>query len=65
MCLCVWNNLSMERDKGLHQGVEIMGGLGRVLVGGDRNLTANEVQQSRAAELKGEKEALGLNMAIC
>lgn len=34
MCLCVWNNLSMERDKGLHQGVQIMGGLGRVLVGG-------------------------------
>lgn len=33
-------------------------------MGGDRNLAADEIQQSRAAELKVEKEALGLNMAI-
>lgn len=54
----------MERDKDLDQGSSDHGWLRWLLVGGIRNPGANEAQQSRAAELKAEKEALGLNMVI-
>lgn len=54
----------MERDKDLDQGSSDHGWLRWVLGGGIRNPTANEAQQSRAAEVKVEKEALGLSVVI-
>lgn len=50
MCLCVWNNLNMEKNKDLDQGSSDHRGSG----GQGQKLTANKAQQSRAAELKVE-----------
>lgn len=50
MCLFVWNNLSMEKNKDLDQGSSDHRGSG----GQGQKLAANKAQQSRAAELKVE-----------